>query len=114
MRYSELHQSTVIHPFDDPKIMEGQGTIALEILAAAEAPIDYVFVPIGGGGVASGVSSVFKALSPHTKIIGVEPKGAASMSTSIDKDENTELHLIDKFVDGAAVKKVGDLTFQNL
>ena len=112
MRYSELHQSTVIHPFDDPKIMEGQGTIALEILAAAKAPIDYVFVPIGGGGVASGVSSVFKVLSPDTKIIGVEPKGAASMSISIDKNENTELHLIDKFVDGAAVKKVGDLTFQ--
>jgi len=92
--------------------MEGQGTIALEILEAFPEPIDYVFVPIGGGGVASGVSSVFKALSPQTKIIGVEPKGAASMSTSIDNNENTELHIIDKFVDGAAVKKVGDLTFQ--
>ncbi|MBW2961036.1 threonine ammonia-lyase IlvA [Mesonia aestuariivivens] len=112
MRYSEMHNSTIIHPFDDRKIMEGQGTIALEILTASEEPIDYVFVPIGGGGVASGVSSMFKLLSPHTKIIGVEPKGAASMSTSILNNENTELQLIDKFVDGAAVKKVGELTFQ--
>ena len=112
MRYSKLHNCTVIHPFDDPKIMEGQGTIGLEILDTATEPIDYLFLPIGGGGVASGVSSVFKELSPNTKIIGVEPTGAASMSTSIRNNKNTELLDIDKFVDGAAVKKVGELTYQ--
>jgi threonine dehydratase len=74
-------------------------------------PIDYVFVPIGGGGLASGLSTVFKQLSPNTKIIGVEPQGAPSMKTSIANHKNTALDTIDKFVDGAAVKQVGDLTF---
>jgi threonine dehydratase len=70
-----------------------------------------VFLPVGGGGLASGLSSVFKHLSPSTKIIGVEPKGAPSMSNSIKNDENIELNTIENFVDGAAVKRVGDLTF---
>ena len=73
--------------------------------------IDYVFVPVGGGGLSSGLSSVFKYLSPETKIIGVEPEGAPSMSTSIKNKKNTTLSKIDAFVDGAAVKKVGDLNF---
>lgn len=68
-----------IHPFDDEMVMAGQGTIGLELLDDTETPIDYLFVPIGGGGLASGVSTVFKQLSPHTKIIGVEPSGAPSM-----------------------------------
>lgn len=112
IRYSKTHDSPLIHPFDDPKIIQGQATIALEILEQAENPIDYIFLPVGGGGVASGVSSVFKILSPKTKIIGVEPKGAPSMSMAIRSNENLTLPKIDKFVDGAAVKKVGDLTFQ--
>lgn len=75
-------------------------------------PIDYIFVPIGGGGLISGLVTVFKELSPKTKIIGVEPMGAPAMKTSIEKDENTYLPIIDKFVDGAAVKQVGALNFE--
>ena len=100
-----------VHPFDDEKVIEGQATIGLEILAQSKVGIDYLFLPVGGGGVASGVSSVFKALSPNTKIIGVEPEGAPSMSTSISSGENTPLQDIEKFVDGASVKRVGDLNF---
>ncbi|MBZ4041288.1 threonine ammonia-lyase IlvA [Flavobacterium hibisci] len=101
-----------IHPFDDEKVIAGQGTVGLEILENYKEPIDYVFVPIGGGGLASGLSEVFKHLSPNTKIIGVEPKGAPSMKTSIEENKNTALKTIDKFVDGAAVKQVGDKTFE--
>ncbi len=102
---------TFVHPFDDPKTIEGQGTVGLEILDQTDLPIDYVFVAIGGGGLASGLIGVFNALSPNTKIIGVEPEGAPSMKTSMEKGVNTELKQIDKFVDGAAVQRVGDYTF---
>ena len=101
-----------IHPFDDEMVIAGQGTIGLEILDDSFAPIDYVFVPIGGGGVAAGIITVFKHLSPDTKIIGVEPAGAPSMKTSIKNDKNTALDHIDTFVDGAAVARVGDQTFE--
>ena len=102
---------TFIHPFDDEKVIEGQATVGLEILEQTKDKIDYVFVPIGGGGLSSGLSTVFKKLSPETKIIGVEPEGAPSMLTSINNKKNTTLDKIDPFVDGAAVKKVGDLNF---
>ena len=101
-----------IHPFDDIKVIAGQGTVGLEILEASKNPIDYVFVPIGGGGLAAGLSTVFAELSPKTKIIGVEPLGAPAMKTSIANGENTYLETIDKFVDGAAVKQVGQLNFE--
>lgn len=101
-----------IHPFNDYKVIAGQGTVGLEILEATTKPIDYVFVPVGGGGLISGLATVFKELSPNTKIIGVEPLGAPAMKTSIEKGENTYLPIIDKFVDGAAVKQVGDLNFE--
>jgi threonine dehydratase len=106
------NHKTFIHPFDDEKVIAGQGTVGLEILESFKEPIDYVFVPIGGGGLASGLSEVFRHLSPNTKIIGVEPKGAPSMKTSIEENKNTPLKTIDKFVDGAAVKQVGDKTFE--
>lgn len=102
---------TFIHPFNDEKVIEGQATIALEILEQATQPVDYVFIAVGGGGLAAGLSTVFKALSPNTKIIGVEPEGAPSMSVSIKNNKNTTLDEIEKFIDGAAVKRVGDLTF---
>ena len=102
---------TFIHPFDDEKVIEGQATVGLEILEQTKDKIDYVFVPIGGGGLSSGLSTVFKKLSPETVIIGVEPEGAPSMLTSINNKKNTTLDKIDPFVDGAAVKKVGDLNF---
>ncbi|MCX7550297.1 threonine ammonia-lyase IlvA [Xanthomarina sp. F2636L] len=101
-----------IHPFDDEKVIAGQGTIGLELLEDSPVPIDYVFVPIGGGGVAAGIITVFNKLGPETKIIGVEPAGAASMKTSLEKGENTTLEEIDNFVDGAAVARVGEHTFE--
>ncbi|MFC4096641.1 threonine ammonia-lyase IlvA [Euzebyella saccharophila] len=112
MQFCNQNNKTFIHPFDDPKVIEGQGTVGLELLQQFQKPIDYIFVAIGGGGLASGLLGVFKTLSPGTKIIGVEPEGAPSMKTSIDNNKNTELEQIDKFIDGAAVQKVGDLTFE--
>tara|TARA_R110002074_G_scaffold5143_1_gene25222 strand:+ start:5154 stop:6419 length:1266 start_codon:yes stop_codon:yes gene_type:complete len=100
-----------VHPFDDPKIIEGQATVGLELIKQTKMPIDYLFVCIGGGGLASGLISVFSELSPNTKIIGVEPKGAPSMKTSMEMGKVVSLEHIDKFIDGAAVKKVGELTF---
>ena len=111
LEYATKNKKTFVHPFDDEKVIAGQGTVGLEILEAMKTPIDYIFVPIGGGGLAAGISTVFKSLSPKTKIIGVEPAGAPSMKTSIKNGRNTTLEQIDKFVDGAAVKRVGDKTF---
>ncbi len=100
-----------VHPFNDRRTIQGQGTIGLEILEDTEAPIDYIFVGIGGGGLVSGLGSYFKQLSPHTKIIGIEPKGAPAMHQSIQCGERVKLDQIDGFVDGAAVRQVGDITF---
>ncbi|CAI8419992.1 MAG: L-threonine dehydratase biosynthetic IlvA [Formosa sp. Hel3_A1_48] len=107
----EKFNKPLVHPFNDPKVIEGQGTVGLEIIQQSKTPIDYIFIPVGGGGLASGLSSIVKALSPKTKIVGVEPSGAPSMSTSIDKGEIVKLEHIEKFVDGASVQRVGDLTF---
>ncbi|GAB2532930.1 threonine ammonia-lyase IlvA [Rufibacter soli] len=104
--------STFIPPFDDLAIVEGQATVGLEIFKDADFAIDYLFMPIGGGGLASGVSSVFKQLSPSTKLIGVQPLGAPSMYNSINANERQTLQSIDSFVDGAAVKCPGQLTFE--
>lgn len=103
--------STFIHPFDDPKIVAGNGTIAMEIMESLDAPADFVFVTIGGGGLVSGVGTYMKTVSPETKLIGVEPSGAASMAESIKRKKVVTLESIDKFVDGAAVKRVGDLNY---
>ncbi len=111
-RFCEEDGAVFIHPFDDEKIIAGQGTIGLELLEDCDQPIDYLFVPIGGGGLASGIITVFKQLSPNTKIIGVEPVGAASMKTAIEQGDIVTLKDIDDFVDGAAVERAGDLTFE--
>lgn len=111
LKFCKENQKNFVHPFDDEKVIEGQGTIGLELLEQSTEPIDYIFVAIGGGGLASGLCAVFNTLSPETKIIGVEPEGAPSMKTSIEKGRNTRLKHIDKFIDGAAVQRVGDLTF---
>ncbi|MBE9491102.1 MAG: threonine ammonia-lyase IlvA [Bacteroidetes bacterium] len=107
----ERLNKTFIHPFNDEKVIEGQATIGLEILDQIDKPIDYIFVPVGGGGLASGLSAILKQLSPNTKIIGVEPEGAPSMLSSIQQGRIVELKKIERFVDGAAVRKVGDKTF---
>ncbi|NOR28346.1 MAG: threonine ammonia-lyase IlvA [Lutibacter sp.] len=110
--FCTTNKNTFVHPFDDLEVIAGQGTVGLEILNDAKSQIDYLFLPVGGGGLASGVGSVFKTLSPNTKIIGVEPKGAPSLTTSLEKGENTTLETIEKFVDGAAVKRMGELTYK--
>ncbi|WP_185854884.1 threonine ammonia-lyase [Blattabacterium cuenoti] len=112
MKDCKKNKKIFIHPFDDIKIIEGQATVGLEILKQSNSrSIDYVFLPIGGGGLASGVGSIFKQFSPTTKIIGVEPQGAPSMSYSLKKGKVIELKTIDRFIDGASVKKVGELNF---
>lgn len=111
IRYCKENNKVFVHPFDDEQVIEGQGTVGLEILEQAGQPLDYVFVPIGGGGLAAGLGSVFHQLSPTTKIIGVQPAGAPSMYQSIKKGERLKLDNIEKFVDGAAVKQPGALTF---
>ena len=109
--YCADNKMSFVHPFDDEKVIEGQATIALEILEQSKEEIDYLFLPVGGGGVAAGMSSIFNELSPNTKVIGVEPFGAPSMSTSLEKGVNVKLDHIDKFIDGASVQRVGDLNF---
>ncbi len=109
--FSKQHQAIFIHPFDDPKVIAGQATIALEILESSTKQIDYLILPIGGGGLAAGVSSVFKKISPSTKVIAVEPKGASSFTYSLEQGSNSSLDSIDKFIDGAAVKRMGSITY---
>lgn len=108
--YANTNKMSFIPPFDHSKIMEGQGTVAKEILFELDG-IDYLFLPIGGGGLCAGVGTYFKNHSPQTKIIGAEPMGAPSMKEAFKSGKPIVLEKIDKFVDGAAVKKVGEFTF---
>lgn len=109
--HCEEANKTFVHPFDDPLVIAGQGTIAMEILNDMEAPVDYILGGIGGGGLMSGVGIAMKSLSPQTQVIGVEATGAASMKEAFSQGEIVTLTHIDGFVDGTAVKRVGDLTF---
>ena len=110
-RYAAENNMTFVHPFDHPAIIAGQGTVAAEILGAATEPIDYLFVGVGGGGLAAGVASYVKRLSPSTRIVGVEAAGAPTMRTAFDRGGIVSLEEIDRFVDGAAVKRAGELTY---
>ncbi len=108
----KTNQTSYIPPFDDINIIEGQATIGLEILESINESIDYLIFPIGGGGLAAGMVSVFRQISPGTRLIGVEPEGAASMKASILAEKLIELDNINTFVDGAAVKSVGKIPFE--
>lgn len=107
----EEEKRTFIHPFDDVEVIAGQGTIAVEILNDTDVEIDYVVASVGGGGLISGVGAYFNSISPSTKVIGVEPSGAPSLFQSKMEDRVVALDEIDSFVDGAAVKRIGDKTF---
>jgi len=111
IRFCEGRDATFIHPFDDEKVIEGQATVGLEILKDLDGQMDYLLLPVGGGGLAAGVGSVVHSTSPNTRVIGVEPAGAPSMSVSLQSNENTTLVEIDKFIDGAAVCRVGERNF---
>lgn len=108
--YTLAHGMTFIPPFDDPRIIEGQGTVGVEILEDLSS-VDYLFVPVGGGGLSAGVGTYFKTYSPKTTIIGLEPEGAPSMFEALKAGHPVTLDNIERFVDGAAVKRVGDITF---
>ena len=110
-RCAEEEGRGYVHPFNDPGTIAGQGTVGVEILDSATGPIDYIFVPVGGGGLSAGIGSYVKQISPQTKIIGVEPAGATAMYESLQAGELVTLENIDAFVDGAAVRKVGENTF---
>ena len=112
IKYSEENNKTFIPPFDDPKVIEGQGTIGREISDQCKEPLDYIFIPIGGGGLASGLGAYFHQISPSTKIIGVEPGGAPCMKAAIENGGPIKLEHIDKFVDGAAVQLAGTHTYE--
>ena len=110
--FCKSNHQTYIHPFDDIDVITGQGTLFLEIIQQAPRELDYLFVPIGGGGLISGAISVFKQLSPNTKIIGIETMGAPAMKNSLENGKNITLDSIDTFVDGASVKRVGEISFK--
>jgi threonine dehydratase len=111
VKCSQLEKRTFIHPFNDVDVVAGQGTIAVELLDDLHDKIDYLFGAIGGGGLMSGVGTYMKKFSPETKLIGVEPEGAPGMKESFLHGKVTSLKEIDPFVDGAAVKTVGSLTY---
>ncbi|MFT4092352.1 MAG: threonine ammonia-lyase IlvA [Niabella sp.] len=110
-KFTAKNNMTFVHPFDDEKVIEGQATVGLEIVRQLK-DIDYVLIPIGGGGLCAGAGTFIKSVSPGTKIIGAEPEGAPSMTAAIKAGHPVTLTSIDRFVDGAAVKRVGDITYE--
>jgi threonine dehydratase len=109
-QYTVENGMTFIPPFDDIRIIEGQATVGIEILED-QSDIDFIFVPVGGGGLSAGVGAYFKTFSPKTKVIGLEPEGAPSMYEALKAGHPVTLENIEQFVDGASVKRVGDITF---
>jgi threonine dehydratase len=103
---------TFIHPFDDPDVVAGQGTIGMEILRQCSDPIDAIFVPIGGGGLVAGIATYVKSLYPQVRIVGVEPDDAASMYESLQAGRRVTLERVGIFADGVAVRRVGEETFR--
>jgi threonine dehydratase len=108
--FTAQNNLTFIPPFDHLRIIEGQSTVGVEILEEQDG-IDYVFMPIGGGGLAAGVGTYFKTFSPHTTLVGLEPQGAPSMKAAFEAGQPVTLENIERFVDGAAVKRVGELNY---
>lgn len=111
MQFAQEEKKVFIPPFDHPLIIEGQGTVAKEIVEELNG-IDFLFVPVGGGGLCAGAGHYLKTYSPQTKVIGAEPLGAPSMKEALRAGKPVILDKIQRFVDGASVKKVGDLTFE--
>lgn len=104
--------SVFIHPFDDTMVIAGQGTMGIEIMEQIKVPLDMIFIPVGGGGLIAGLGSYLRIHSPSTRIIGVEPEGAPSMTRSLKKGRRVTLEKFEKFVDGAAVATIGELNFK--
>lgn len=111
LRFTEDKGMVFIPPFDDPRIIEGQGTVGLEIHEDLK-DIDFLFLPVGGGGLSAGTGAYMKSKAPGTRIVGLEPEGAPSMTEALKAGRPVMLDEIDRFVDGAAVKQVGEVTFE--
>lgn len=109
---AKAEKKVFVHPYDDPDVIAGQGTIAMELLRQARQPIDAVFVPVGGGGLIAGMAVYLKRLNPAIKVIGVEPEDADAMARSLCKKERVRLPQVGLFADGVAVKEVGEETFR--
>lgn len=112
LELAEKEQLSFVHPYDDPYTIAGQGTIAKEILAQTDRPIDAIFVPVGGGGLIAGIGTYIKALHPEIKIIGVEPDDAACMHAALAAKSRVILDQVGIFADGVAVRQVGEETFR--
>ena len=106
------HRLTFVHPYDDPLVIAGQGTIGLEILRQHPQPLDAVFVPVGGGGLIAGIAAYVKRISPRTRIVGVEPVDSNAMQASLKAGRRVTLAHVNIFADGVAVKQVGEETFR--
>ncbi|MGC2518461.1 MAG: threonine ammonia-lyase, biosynthetic [Burkholderiales bacterium] len=111
-RLQKSRKLTFVHPYDDPDVIAGQGTIGMEILRQTARPIDAIFVPIGGGGLVSGIAAYVKRLRPGVKVIGVEPVDADAMARSLKAGRRVTLDRVGLFADGVAVKRVGEETFR--
>ncbi len=112
MTIAKAEKKVFVHPYDDPEVIAGQGTIGMELLRQARTPIDAIFVPVGGGGLIAGIGAYIKRLRPEIKIIGVEPEDADAMARSLCKKERITLQQVGIFADGVAVKRVGEETFR--
>ncbi|OOG58452.1 threonine ammonia-lyase, biosynthetic [Rhodanobacter sp. B05] len=110
-RLQAANHATFVHPFDDPAVIAGQGTIALEILRQHPGPLQAVFVPVGGGGLLAGVAACIKALRPQVRVIGVQAADSDAMARSLECGARVSLDEVGLFADGTAVKQVGELTF---
>jgi threonine dehydratase len=111
MFIGEARGLTLVHPFDDPDVIAGQGTVAMEILRQHQAPIHAIFVPVGGGGLIAGVAAYVKAVRPEIRVIGVQTEDSDAMARSLEGGERVELAEVGLFSDGTAVKLVGATTF---
>lgn len=111
LELEKSEQLTFVHPYDDPEVIAGQGTIAMEILNAHPEPIEAIFCCVGGGGLLAGVAAYVKAVRPEIKVIGVEAKDAEAMTESLKQGKRVMLEQVGLFADGAAVKQVGEHTF---
>ena len=109
---ARTEKKVFVHPYDDPEVIAGQGTIGMELLRQARQPIDAVFVPVGGGGLIAGIAVYLKRLNPKIRVIGVEPEEADAMARSLCKKERVRLPQVGLFADGVAVKEVGEETFR--
>jgi threonine dehydratase len=112
MRLKRRRGLAFVHPYDDPEVIAGQGTIGMEILRQHPRPIDAIFVPVGGGGLISGIAAYVKTINPKIRIVGVEPVDAAAMARSLKAGKRVKLDHVGLFADGVAVKEVGNETFR--